>query len=1337
MTRRRNRDEKAAWLDLMETDGPFLAVPVIKDTWPAGLETVDKKTVEALRAADDQLTASAGTRDTFVRFVLADLLEWADNLLAGPDLPARLVTSVPEHRATIRPTYALVDDPTDPTSPARALVLVVPASARPSARPAGDQDWSATYTDRLAHALRAQNVPVGLVTNGTEWVIIGAPQSTATSTATFTRHVWREEPDTLRAFVNLLGLARFYGVPDDQTLPALLAESVTRQTEITEALSAQSQAVVEMLVASIGRLDSDHKAAHGHGLLPAGTEPSEVYEACVTILMRMVFLLYAEERGLLPADDDTYARAYAITTLTDRLTDRADQGEDALERSSEGWQRLLATARAIHRGTSHELMPLPAYGGSLFDPDRFPWLEGRATADEPLGGQEPVGVDDRTLLKALQALQTVTIEGISQSVSFRVLDVEQIGYVYEGLLDQDAKVATDWVVGVAADPRGEKNGPELALTELEAQLDKGDAAFAVWLSPQCKIGSTKRSTASILKSLNATPAKQAWAQCLEACGGNADTAKRVLRFHGLLRNDPRGLPVVYPPDSLYLTDSSLRASTGAVYTPRSLAQEVVERTLEPLVHSPGPLDTEERAQWRIRTPDEILDLKVIDIAAGSGAFLASATRYLADQLIEARRVHGQAANVGEDEGQALTDARRSILDHCIYGVDINPMAVEMCKLSLWLITLDKARRFGFLDDRIVSGDSLLGFATSQQLEYVHFDPRRGRALHDPHQTDILGPTVSDVLHRASVVRRQIAAIEMSDAHSAHAKSLLLEEASAITRRLVALGDSMSAASLGGGTDSRFSSAFALWRLDTPRGGPTADLASDVPFALTASDGKRHMPCHFPLVFPEVFDRPRPGFDAVVGNPPFLSGKKISGIYGVSYREHLSRAIAQGRAGSPDLIVFMFLRAVELLGGSGQVGLIATKSLAEGGNRRVGLDWLVGRGLDLRASVKSRQWATDAASLSYCIVWGSNQAREAGVRALCDGELVPAIGSDLLPALSGDSRHKLRRNAGKSFYGTVISGRGFILEPHEAEQLLAADPGSAHVVERYLTGGDLLETPECSAQRYVINFRDWSLERAQDTAPLALDRVRQLVKPDRDKVKRASYRLKWWQFAERCAELYKATQGLQRVLTVPQTGTYLPFLFSESGQVFAQSITAFTLDDAADAGLLNSTIHQAWVDKTSGTLDTRPTYRSTDSFATFVPPDHSLEGLRTVAQNLEALWRAGARHYGGLTEFLNRVNDDRSESELVGRAREALASLDQRVMAAYGWTDLSVEHSFYPTRQGTRWTLPEATRLEVITRLFVLNDATHRDEERPASRRATAGRERRMVETQSNLFEESQ
>jgi hypothetical protein len=304
MNRRRARDEKTAWLDLMETDGPFLAVPVVKDTWPAGLETVDKVSVDNFRAADDQLTASPGSRDAFVRLVLSDLLQWADNLTAGPDVPARLVTTVPGQHVTIRPDYALMDDPNDPASPVRALVLVVPAGTRPGSRPKADGDWSATHTDRLVHALRTQKVAVGLVTNGTEWVLVGAPRDTATSTATFTRHVWREEPDTLRAFVNLAGLARFYGVPDGQTLPALLAESVTRQTEITEALSAQSQAVVEMFVAAIGRLDSDHRAAQGVRLLPDHVEPSDVYEACVTVLMRMVFLLYAEERGLLPADDD-------------------------------------------------------------------------------------------------------------------------------------------------------------------------------------------------------------------------------------------------------------------------------------------------------------------------------------------------------------------------------------------------------------------------------------------------------------------------------------------------------------------------------------------------------------------------------------------------------------------------------------------------------------------------------------------------------------------------------------------------------------------------------------------------------------------------------------------------------------------------------------------------------------------------------------------------------------------------------------------------------------------------------------------------------------------------
>jgi len=180
-------------------------------------------------------------------------------------------------------------------------------------------------------------------------------------------------------------------------------------------------------VATIGRLDADHRAQHGEPMLPASVEPAEVYQGAVTVLMRLVFLLYAEERGLLRVDDDLYADAYAISTLAEQLREWAsDVGEDTLERSTTAWQRMLATFRAIHRGARHDQLTLPGYGGSLFDPDRFPWLEGRPNADAGLEDSEPLRIDDRTVLRALEALQWLRFAGERRRVSFRVLDALEL-----------------------------------------------------------------------------------------------------------------------------------------------------------------------------------------------------------------------------------------------------------------------------------------------------------------------------------------------------------------------------------------------------------------------------------------------------------------------------------------------------------------------------------------------------------------------------------------------------------------------------------------------------------------------------------------------------------------------------------------------------------------------------------------------------------------------------------------------------------------------------------------------------------------------------------------------
>ena len=200
--------------------------------------------------------------------------------------------------------------------------------------------------------------------------------------------MWFDEPLTLRAFRSLLGVQRFFGVAADQTLESLLAASAQDQQEITDQLGLQVRHAVEILIQMIDRADQDS----GGKLLGKEVPPSLLYEAALTVMMRLVFMLSAEERKLLPLDDSLYAENYAISTLRAQLRELADQqGEEVLERRYDAWSRLLAAFRAVHGGIRHERLNLPPYGGSLFDPDKYPFLEGRTAGGEgrchPIAGQ--------------------------------------------------------------------------------------------------------------------------------------------------------------------------------------------------------------------------------------------------------------------------------------------------------------------------------------------------------------------------------------------------------------------------------------------------------------------------------------------------------------------------------------------------------------------------------------------------------------------------------------------------------------------------------------------------------------------------------------------------------------------------------------------------------------------------------------------------------------------------------------------------------------------------------------------------------------------------------------
>jgi hypothetical protein len=228
------------------------------------------------------------------------------------------------------------------------------------------------------------------------------------------------------------------------------------------------------------------------------------------------------------------------------------------------------------------------------------------------------------------------------------------------------------------------------------------------------------------------------------------------------------------------------------------------------------------------------------------------------------------------------------------------------------------------------------------------------------------------------------------------------------------------------------------------------------------------PLHWPLVFPEVFARG--GFDAIVGNPPFQGGQRLTGALGTDYRDYLVRHLADGRRGSADLCAYFFLRAASLLRADGQFGLVATNTIAQGDTREVGLDALLASGCTLPRAVPSMKWPGEA-NLEVATVWLRKGTWSGAV--FLEDRPVNGLTSQLTPpgrALGKPQR--LKANEGQSFIGSYVLGLGFTMPPDQAAALIRKDPRNKDVLFPYLNGQDLNTHPEQQAVRWVINFFDW-------------------------------------------------------------------------------------------------------------------------------------------------------------------------------------------------------------------------------------------------------------------------
>ncbi|HLP40440.1 MAG TPA: class I SAM-dependent DNA methyltransferase, partial [Fibrobacteria bacterium] len=529
--------------------------------------------------------------------------------------------SLREFQETLAPTYALaVARPKEGESPWLLLVQAHPP-ATDLTKPvnAGERGWGASPVKKFERLLRETGVPIGLLTNGVVFQLVYAPPKENSGILTFPVAPMLEVSGRLilGAFHLLLDSHALFTAPTPQRLPSLLQTSRSYQATVSEKLAEQVLHALYELLRGFASADRQAKTGVLHDL--AAKHPDDVYGGLVTVLLRLVFVLFAEDRGLLPTSG-LFVRHYSVRGLFERLRADAERYPDTMDHRFGAWAQLLALFRLVHGGCQHPEMRMPAREGHLFDPQRYPFLEGRARHDDAIGAL-PL-VSDGVIYGILEKL--CILEG--ERVSYSTLDVEEIGSVYQTIMGFDVQVVSGTAIALKG-KRKKGSVPAAPVVDLEALLELKPADRIKHLSEQADTKLTGEAERAVKGAASVDDLLAA-------------LAKRI---------DDKATPSAVAKGGLVLHPNDERRRSGSHYTPRSFTEPIVRKTLEPvLARLVGP-DLATVPPDKPPTPEQILDLKVADIAVGSAAFLVEACRQLGDALVKAWRLHGGRPYLPADE----------------------------------------------------------------------------------------------------------------------------------------------------------------------------------------------------------------------------------------------------------------------------------------------------------------------------------------------------------------------------------------------------------------------------------------------------------------------------------------------------------------------------------------------------------------------------------------------------------------------------------------------------------------------------------------------------------------
>lgn len=927
-----------AWWGELRHGGMLLA-PAMLDGLAGGEPTpADGRAYEHLRvawlrrAAADDLAAGREFTGALLEGFLGLKDGWRKGTAVAPELKAVGATGV-----ALRPDWALMD-------PARADTARLVVRFNDSAR-------IGIGRGRRAHAelvelLRATGTPLGLLTNGRQLRLVHAgPDYDAW--AEWDLAAWFDETEgraTLAGLRLLLG-----GREPLETLIAAIAESRSRQGELAQVLGEQVRRGVELILSATDAATGperrrellEHDPATG-AVVPEDEVLSALYQAGTRIVMRLVLVLYAEARDLLPAGNETYHGSYGAESLYRSLGEAARDGAELTD-SQSAWRRLLSLFGLVYAGSPHPDLPVLAYGGQLFRPGD---AASAAVTDRAMALVEQAPIDDRTVRDVLRLLKVGRVRvrrgrgaaWVAGSVDFSDLRTEYIGIVYEGLIDYELRRAPE------GDPivfLGVGRQPALPLSRLRA-LDAAALKKLLDAFKKDAKGASEDAPEEEEAEEAAEPEEEGTELALDAEEAADDDApeardeamawaREAVTTAGLVKA-PRGrtpdltayerkveeraaslVRDVIAPGRVYLVASGgLRKGSGSFYTRPALAVPLAHRTLEPLCY--------EREGERLvpRRPEVILALKVCEPAMGSGSFLVAALRYLAEALARSLHDHGLIRPDGDSrtvitlpfgtpaeakepeetlplppEDDRFDERLRAVLsrhivERCLYGVDRNPMAVELAKLSLWVETLDRELPFEFLDHKLKAGNSLVG----GWLHLVEDYPIKALDREDSEGNTSDGSRWLKAKFRAAKaqlpdhIRAFGGATTLLDDVRVHPA----ERVAALRERFAALHDLPRDARESAYRELHESDEYreiraaldawcALWfwpagdeRLPLPRDWGALDGAARDGIAAVA---RREGFLHWELEFPDVFGGGREGFDAVLGNPPWETAQSES------------------------------------------------------------------------------------------------------------------------------------------------------------------------------------------------------------------------------------------------------------------------------------------------------------------------------------------------------------------------------------------------------------------------------------------------------------------------------